>query len=125
VNVGIEVPNHIKFLVCFYLFFCSYLWVCFRLKRLLFLVRDFPTVVSEPGSDQGFLIRGGRGVIWHTDQNQRPLKRSAKCSQIYGVGCKWCSIGLMSECESRFATCAWRKCYTAYRSALVVASCGL
>ena len=46
-DVGLEVPNHVKFPVCFYLFFCSYLWVCFRLKRLLFLVRDFPTVVSE------------------------------------------------------------------------------
>jgi len=30
--------------VFLFIFFCFYLWVCFRLKRLLFLVRDFPTV---------------------------------------------------------------------------------
>ena len=42
VDVGLEVSNHVKFPVCFYLFLCSYLWVCFCLKRLLFLVCDFP-----------------------------------------------------------------------------------
>ena len=63
VDVGIEVTDHVKFPVC----------LC--LKRLLLLVCDFPTVVSEPGSDQGFIIKGGRGAVWHIDQNQRPLKR--------------------------------------------------
>jgi len=49
VDVGLEVPNHVKFPVCFYLFFYSYLWVCFRLKRLLFLVRDFLRFWVESG----------------------------------------------------------------------------
>jgi len=46
VDVGLEVLNHVKFPVRFYLFFCSYLWVCFHLKRL-FLVRDFPTLSNK------------------------------------------------------------------------------
>ena len=45
----------------------------FPLKEIIIFSVWFPN--SEPGSDQGFLIKGGRGVIWHTDQNQRPLKR--------------------------------------------------
>jgi len=71
--------------VLLFIFFLLLFWVCFRLKRLLFLVRDFPTVVLElrlwprvsnqGRNDQGFLIKGGRGVIWHTNQNQCPLKR--------------------------------------------------
>jgi len=47
VDVGLEVLNHVKFFhVVLFIFFCSYLWVCFSLNRL-FLVPDFPTVVSE------------------------------------------------------------------------------
>jgi len=60
----------------------------------------------------------------------------ARCSWICGGGRSWCSqlvlAWLVSDvrprsdmCESQFVTCAWRKCSTAYRYALIVASGGL
>jgi len=41
VEVGLEVPNHVKFLVCFYLFSCSYFVGV--LEDIIFLVCDFLT----------------------------------------------------------------------------------
>jgi len=86
--------------------------VCFCLKRLLYLVRDFSTVVSELRFWPRFLIKGGRGAVWYTDQNQRPLKRvEFICGEML--------------LDLRFATCVWRKCSTAYKYVLVVAYGGL
>ena len=47
VDVGLEVSNHIKFSVCFYLFFLLLFMGVLSLEEIIFSARDFPTVVSE------------------------------------------------------------------------------
>jgi len=94
VDVGLEVPNHVKFYVCFYLFFCSYLWVCFRLKRL-FLVRDFPTVVSEPmvetGSNECSMVLVSKVFLTRVSGKACPVKKNGGTKKEYSwLGCfRW------------------------------------
>ena len=47
VDVGLEVSNHFKFSVCFYLFFLLLFMGVLSLEEIIFSARDFPTVVSE------------------------------------------------------------------------------
>jgi len=66
-------------------------------------------------------VRGGART-WVMLDLQLSL-RVARCYWICRGHRIWCSYDPVSdvrwrfECESQFATCAWRKCYTVYRSA--------
>ena len=147
VDVGLEVLNHIKFPICFYLFFCSYLWVCFCLKRLLFLVHDFPTLVSKLRfwprvSNQGrkrsnlaywpestsFEESGVR--VWQDAPGYVREVVKFVCGKMLPDFQRRLLLVLTwpvsdVRCESWFVVCAWRNCSTVYRSTLVVASSGL
>ena len=102
---------------------CQYLIIRLRSHWCLYLPIETPFCNPSKwyqswGSDQGFLIKGGKWAIWHTNQNQCPLKRvEFMCGEMLS--------NLRDMCESWFVTCAWRKCSTAYIFALVVASSGL